>query len=199
MGGSARPAPGETFEKLLRAINIQTGEIAWEVAAGDRTATATASAGVLSTASGLVFFGENSGSFMAADARNGKVAVAVPDQPGVESFADDLHVRQQAICGDRGGARHRGVRAAVGGSSTDGLTVQPGNPILVVRDILFLPPRLRDEAIPKVLPYRSVLLEVNEHADLTAFVFGNELDSGHGFIFTQFGDASRWWSHGDYN
>ena len=31
MGGVARPAPGETFEKVLRAINIQTGEIAWEV------------------------------------------------------------------------------------------------------------------------------------------------------------------------
>ena len=26
MGGAARPAPGETFEKFLRAINIQTGE-----------------------------------------------------------------------------------------------------------------------------------------------------------------------------
>jgi hypothetical protein len=31
MGGAARPAPGETFEKYLRAINIQTGEIAWEI------------------------------------------------------------------------------------------------------------------------------------------------------------------------
>jgi alcohol dehydrogenase (cytochrome c) len=37
------------------------------------TTPATASAGVLSTASGLVFFGENSGSFMAADATNGTI------------------------------------------------------------------------------------------------------------------------------
>jgi alcohol dehydrogenase (cytochrome c) len=71
MGGAARPAPGETFTKSLRALNIQTGEIAWDLP--QVTTPATASAGVISTASGLVFFGENSGSFMAADASNGKV------------------------------------------------------------------------------------------------------------------------------
>jgi alcohol dehydrogenase (cytochrome c) len=71
MGGAARPAPGETFEKYLRAINIQTGEIAWEIP--QVSGQTTASAGVLSTASGVVFFGENSGSFMAGDAANGKV------------------------------------------------------------------------------------------------------------------------------
>ncbi len=70
MGGAARPAPGETFQKVLRAIDIRTGEIAWELP--QVSGTATASAGTLSTASGLVFFGENSGSFMAADAVNGK-------------------------------------------------------------------------------------------------------------------------------
>jgi alcohol dehydrogenase (cytochrome c) len=71
MGGAARPAPGETFTKSLRAINIQTGDIAWDLAQG--SGSVTASAGVISTASGLVFFGENSGSFMAADAASGKV------------------------------------------------------------------------------------------------------------------------------
>ena len=55
----------------MRAINIQTGEIAWEIP--QVSGQTTASAGVLSTASGVVFFGENSGSFMAADAANGKV------------------------------------------------------------------------------------------------------------------------------
>jgi alcohol dehydrogenase (cytochrome c) len=77
-GGSARPAPGESFEKFLRAIDIQTGEIAWEVPQVTGTATATASAGVLSTASGLVFFGENSGSFMAAGAKDGKILWQFP-------------------------------------------------------------------------------------------------------------------------
>ena len=70
MGGAARPAPGETFEKVLRAINIQTGEIVWELP--QVSGTVTSSAGTLSTAAGLVFFGENSGAFMAADAANGK-------------------------------------------------------------------------------------------------------------------------------
>lgn len=70
MGGVARPAPGESFEKVLRAIDIQTGEIAWELP--QITGTLTSSAGTLSTASGLVFFGENSGAFMAADATTGK-------------------------------------------------------------------------------------------------------------------------------
>ncbi len=70
MGGTARPAPGETFVKSVRALNIQTGEIAWDLPQGP--APATASAGLLSTAGGLVFFGENSGSFMAADAATGR-------------------------------------------------------------------------------------------------------------------------------
>lgn len=70
MGGAARPAPGETFQKSVRALNIQTGEIVWDLP--QVTGTLTASAGLLSTASGLVFFGENSGSFMAADAATGK-------------------------------------------------------------------------------------------------------------------------------
>jgi alcohol dehydrogenase (cytochrome c) len=69
MGGTARPAPSETFQKSLRAINIQTGEIVFDVP--EVSGQITASAGVISTASGLVFFGENSGSFMAVDAANG--------------------------------------------------------------------------------------------------------------------------------
>ena len=56
--------------------NVQTGEIAWDLVQGP--APVTASAGLLSTASGLVFFGENSGSFMAADAANGKAIWAFP-------------------------------------------------------------------------------------------------------------------------
>jgi alcohol dehydrogenase (cytochrome c) len=70
MGGAARPAPGETFQKSLRAVNIQTGEIAWDLP--EAPGSVTASAGLLSTASGLVFFGENGGAFMAADAKDGK-------------------------------------------------------------------------------------------------------------------------------
>ena len=110
MGGAARPAPGETFTKSLRAINIQTGEIAWDLP--QVSGPVTASAGVISTASGLVFFGENSGSFMAADAANGKVLWEFPDESGLEGVADDLHVRQQAVHRDRRRAEHRRLRAS---------------------------------------------------------------------------------------
>ena len=71
MGGSATPAPGESYVKSLRAINIQTGEVSWDLPGV--TTPATSSGGVLSTATGLVFFCENSGSFLGVDAANGKV------------------------------------------------------------------------------------------------------------------------------
>ncbi len=71
MGGTVRPAPDEPYVKSLRAIDIRTGAIAWDLPQAD--ARFPRSGGVISTASGLVFFGENSGSFMAADASNGKV------------------------------------------------------------------------------------------------------------------------------
>jgi alcohol dehydrogenase (cytochrome c) len=76
MGGAARPAPGESFEKSLRAVDIHTGEIKFDVP--QVTTPQTASAGVFGTASNLVFFGENSGSFMAVDAANGKVLWQFP-------------------------------------------------------------------------------------------------------------------------
>jgi alcohol dehydrogenase (cytochrome c) len=50
--------------------------VVWEVP--QVSGALTASAGVISTASGLVFFGENSGSFMAVDARDGKVLWQFP-------------------------------------------------------------------------------------------------------------------------
>jgi len=76
MGGAARPAPGETFQKFLRGIDIQTGEVKVDVPQVSRELTA--SGGVISTASGLVFYAENSGSLIAADASNGKTLWQFP-------------------------------------------------------------------------------------------------------------------------
>ncbi|HVZ19460.1 MAG TPA: PQQ-binding-like beta-propeller repeat protein [Vicinamibacterales bacterium] len=76
MGGSARPAPGEGFTKSVRAIDVRTGNVAWDLVQGP--GPVTASAGLLSTASGLVFFGENSGSFAAADASTGTLLWSFP-------------------------------------------------------------------------------------------------------------------------
>jgi len=62
--------PANPPQKLLRAIDIQTGKIAWEqmqIGAPESNYT-----GVLSTAGNLIFYGESGGSFAAADAKTGK-------------------------------------------------------------------------------------------------------------------------------
>ena len=69
MGGSFVQAPDEPAQRVLRAIDIQTGKIAWEL---PQTGPVDSWGGMLSTAGGLVIFGEDSGSLMAADAANGK-------------------------------------------------------------------------------------------------------------------------------
>ena len=67
-GGGARRVPGETGQKFLRAIDVQTGEIAWEV---PQVGTGSSAGGLLSTAGGLLFLGDDSGAFAAVDAKNG--------------------------------------------------------------------------------------------------------------------------------
>ncbi|MBV8817052.1 MAG: PQQ-binding-like beta-propeller repeat protein, partial [Acidobacteriaceae bacterium] len=70
LGGSARPVPGEVAQKVLRAIDIQTGKIAWEMPeVGDGTSWG----GVLGTSTGLVFVCDDSGTFEAVDAGGGEV------------------------------------------------------------------------------------------------------------------------------
>jgi alcohol dehydrogenase (cytochrome c) len=69
MGGSFRLAPDTPNQKYIRALDIQTGKKAWEYA---QTGTKQTYSGVLSTAGGLVFFGEDSGAFAALDAATGK-------------------------------------------------------------------------------------------------------------------------------
>jgi alcohol dehydrogenase (cytochrome c) len=69
MGGSFVQAPDEPAQRVLRAIDIQTGKIAWEL---PQPGPVTSWGGVLSTAGGVVIFGDDSGSLTAADASNGK-------------------------------------------------------------------------------------------------------------------------------
>jgi alcohol dehydrogenase (cytochrome c) len=68
-GGSTRRVPGEEAGKVLRAIDVATGRIAWE---RPQVGEADSWAGVLSTQTGLVFTGEDDGSFTALDARDGR-------------------------------------------------------------------------------------------------------------------------------
>ena len=66
MGGTARRDGGQ---KILRAIDIQTGEVKWEL---PQTGPANSWGGVLATAGGIVLFCEDGGLFTAADAKTGK-------------------------------------------------------------------------------------------------------------------------------
>lgn len=64
-----RPIHLEPGQMFLRAIDIETGERVWEL---PQVGTADSWGGVLSTAGGVVFFGEDSGAFGAADAETGE-------------------------------------------------------------------------------------------------------------------------------
>jgi alcohol dehydrogenase (cytochrome c) len=67
-GGSTSDVDGDGPVKVLRAIDVHTGDIAWE---RPQTGAARSWGGVLGTAGGLVFFGEDGGALMAVDAATG--------------------------------------------------------------------------------------------------------------------------------
>ncbi len=69
-GGAAKRAPGDRSERYLRAIDVETGDVAWEIYQGDGGWRNWA--GVMSTANGLVFYGDDSGAFAAASAEDGE-------------------------------------------------------------------------------------------------------------------------------
>ena len=67
-GGSTQNVPGEPGKKYVRAIDVQTGQIVWEY---PQIGTSNTWGGLLSTRTGLVFFGEDGGAFAALDGRTG--------------------------------------------------------------------------------------------------------------------------------
>ncbi len=69
LGGSQNTAPDPKPERILRALNIETGEVTWELA---EPGPAQSWGGTLATASGLVIFCAETGELMAADASSGK-------------------------------------------------------------------------------------------------------------------------------
>jgi alcohol dehydrogenase (cytochrome c) len=62
--------PSDPPKKYLRALDLETGNIAWEVP--QYGAPESNYSGVLSTAGGLVFYGETGGGFAAVDAKSGR-------------------------------------------------------------------------------------------------------------------------------
>jgi alcohol dehydrogenase (cytochrome c) len=69
LGGSHRGAPDPKPQRILRAINVQDGAIAWEL---PQPGPGDSWGGTLTTASGLVITGEDGGALMAVDAESGK-------------------------------------------------------------------------------------------------------------------------------
>jgi PQQ-dependent dehydrogenase (methanol/ethanol family) len=68
-GGMFNVVGGEPAKRLLRAIDINTGVVAWEV---DQKIPNPNYSGVLSTAGGIVFYSESGGAFSAVDAKTGR-------------------------------------------------------------------------------------------------------------------------------
>jgi alcohol dehydrogenase (cytochrome c) len=67
-GGDTENVPGERGRKVLRALDIETGSMVWE---REQDGAGNTWSGVLSTATGLVFYGDDNGDFAAVDARTG--------------------------------------------------------------------------------------------------------------------------------
>jgi len=74
-GGDARRIPGQPGRKVLRALDIQTGRIVWEIV---QDGPANTWGGVLSTAGNLIFFGHDSGDLAAANATTGELLWRFP-------------------------------------------------------------------------------------------------------------------------
>jgi alcohol dehydrogenase (cytochrome c) len=70
LGGSQSASNDPKPQRVLKAIDYQTGATKWEIA---QPGPDYSWGGTLSTATGLVFFEEETGSFVAADATTGKV------------------------------------------------------------------------------------------------------------------------------
>ena len=65
----AKRIPGEGSQKVLVAFSLDTGSIAWKY---PQSGGGRSSAGTMATAAGLVFFGDDAGSFEAVDAQSGR-------------------------------------------------------------------------------------------------------------------------------
>jgi glucose dehydrogenase len=69
--------PDQTGQHYLRALNIETGEIAWEIPQPG-SAHAKTWSGVLATAGGVLFYGKPNGGFDAVDEKTGETLWHVP-------------------------------------------------------------------------------------------------------------------------
>lgn len=97
----------EPGQKFLRAIDLETGKRVWEV---PQTGPADSWGGVLSTAGGLVFYGEDSGAFTAVDAKTGKDLWHLQTNPS-KSLGDGHSWRSSPMTFLAGGRQYIAVAA----------------------------------------------------------------------------------------
>jgi PQQ-dependent dehydrogenase (methanol/ethanol family) len=70
-GGGTRRSPGDITVKYLRALDVQSGKVVWEI---PDIGGGVLGSGLISTAGGLVFYGDGTGgALVAADAKTGKL------------------------------------------------------------------------------------------------------------------------------
>ena len=119
-GGARAPVPGirtgqggyswakpEEGYGAVRAIDPNTGALRWEFKMSDLTW-----AGIMTTASNVLFSGSGEGYFFALDARNGQPAVEDAARLGRPLGPDELCGERQAARRDRRGQRAVRVQAA---------------------------------------------------------------------------------------
>jgi alcohol dehydrogenase (cytochrome c) len=75
LGGTQRVADDPVPRRVLKAIDVHTGAIAWEL---PQNGPAVSWGGTLATATGLVIVGEDGGALMAVDAASGKPLWSLP-------------------------------------------------------------------------------------------------------------------------
>ncbi len=99
-GGDSKRMPGESSRKVMRAIELQTGRIAWEL---PMEGPARTWSGALATAGGLLFFGHDNGDFVAVDARTGAPCWAFPANQSWKSSPMTYTARGRQFIGTAAG------------------------------------------------------------------------------------------------
>jgi alcohol dehydrogenase (cytochrome c) len=89
-GGTARRVPNEPGKKYVRALDLQTGKLKWELPLDGPGNTW---GGILSTAGNVVFFGDDNGELSAVDAATGRRLWGFPCNQGWKSSPMTYSVR----------------------------------------------------------------------------------------------------------
>ena len=91
---------GGDSQKILLAFDLDKQSFAWRY---PQVGSGHSDGGTMTTAGGLVFFGDDAQSFEAVDARTGKPLVALQHRTGFQRVSHELRSSGQTVCGHRRG------------------------------------------------------------------------------------------------